>query len=547
MNETLETRLQIYGTAEPPEAVRRFEVGPLSFELRGGNLGHVSYGHTEVLRGIFYLVRDESWGTCPVQLGEIAVEQHFLPTGEERLDLSYRANAEHAGISLNWQARIEVTSNSIDFRVTAQPDADFRTNRTGFSVLHPIRGVAGKPLTVSHRDGRIMTTRFPERISPGQPFFDIQALEHRPAPGIRARVAFKGGKFEMEDQRNWGDASFKTYVGSLLDPWPYVLPANQEFTQSVSLSLEGAAPSAQPQTQDQSAVADHLPSYERPRIGLAITPEDAEPTLSNGKHLIALRPAFLTCYMDGSTDQAALRAYADLGKMTGLPITVELVLPARASADNEMGEAAQALQTAGLMPHTLVVTQAHDLKSWQPGATRPQGPSFEEMAKAARHFFPGLEIGGGMLSFFTELNRKRPPRNLFDFVTHSFCPIVHDAGDAAVMETLEALPDIFATARSFIGDTPYDLGPTTIAARMNPYGADLVPNPGNRRLCLSAKDPRQFATFAVDWNRGLIEAAARAGIRRLTLGGLCGPRGLLDEQMRPTPLYHFFKDLLAEP
>ncbi|MDQ0457651.1 hypothetical protein [Rhizobium paknamense] len=159
--------------------------------------------------------------------------------------------------------------------------------------------------------------------------------------------------------------------------------------------------------------------------------------------------------------------------MTGLPITVELVLPARASADNEMAQAAQALQTAGLMPHTLVVTQAHDLKSWQPGATRPEGPSFEEMAKAARHFFPGLEIGGGMLSFFTELNRKRPPRNLFDFVTHSFCPIVHDAGDAAVMETLEALPDIFATARSFIGDTPYDLGPTTIAARMTPMGQTL--------------------------------------------------------------------------
>ena len=33
----------------------------------------------------------------------------------------------------------------------------------------------------------------------------------------------EGNKFEMEDHRNWMDASYKTYVCSLLDPWPYTL------------------------------------------------------------------------------------------------------------------------------------------------------------------------------------------------------------------------------------------------------------------------------------------------------------------------------------
>ena len=33
----------------------------------------------------------------------------------------------------------------------------------------------------------------------------------------------EGDTFEMEDQRNWTDASYKTYVRPLALPWPYTL------------------------------------------------------------------------------------------------------------------------------------------------------------------------------------------------------------------------------------------------------------------------------------------------------------------------------------
>ena len=64
-----------------------------------------------------------------------------------------------------------------------------------------------------------------------------------------------------------------------------------------------------------------------------------------------------------------------------------------------------------------------------PPATRP--------AAAARKAFPGVTLGGGMLSYFTELNRKPAPRGVFDFITHTACPIVHAADDLSVMETLD--------------------------------------------------------------------------------------------------------------
>ena len=41
----------------------------------------------------------------------------------------------------------------------------------------------------------------------------------------------------MEDQRNWLDASFKTYSGSLLDSWPYSLKKGITYSQSVELKI----------------------------------------------------------------------------------------------------------------------------------------------------------------------------------------------------------------------------------------------------------------------------------------------------------------------
>ena len=52
----------------------------------------------------------------------------------------------------------------------------------------------------------------------------------------------EGDTFEMEDQRNWMDASYKTYVRPLALPWPYPIEQGRRFTQSVALTVEGALP-----------------------------------------------------------------------------------------------------------------------------------------------------------------------------------------------------------------------------------------------------------------------------------------------------------------
>ena len=64
------------------------------------------------------------------------------------------------------------------------------------------------------------------------------------------------------------------------------------------------------------------------------------------------------------------------------------------------------------------VSPAADRRSTLPGSAWPSCPPLAEIYRAARDAFPGLSIGGGVLSYFTELTRKRPTVDLLDFVSH---------------------------------------------------------------------------------------------------------------------------------
>ncbi len=65
-----------------------------------------------------------------------------------------------------------------------------------------------------------LLSRFPEEISPHQPFRDIRAMHWKITDSMEAHLYFEGDVFETEDQRNWTDASYKTYSTPLDQPYP---------------------------------------------------------------------------------------------------------------------------------------------------------------------------------------------------------------------------------------------------------------------------------------------------------------------------------------
>jgi hypothetical protein len=514
------------GAADPP--TRRLSAGKLSVELENGQLRYVRFGGVEALRGIAFLVRDENWGTYAPQIENLDVRETA-----ESFTVAYRAVCADKRQKLAFEARITGSSDgSLVFAATATPLTDFVTNRAGFVVLHPA-GLAGQKLRVTHADGSEEETRFPETISPAQPVFNIRALAHEAAPGLWATCRMEGDAFEMEDQRNWTDASYKTYVRPLALPWGYTLAKGSRHEQTVSLSFSGRAGSDSKGARNEAAVNLGADLVTRMLdLGVALPAEEAEETLGALSPLWAMRPSFLVCNVDlrDGVSLAKLAAYRQASEAVSARVVLELVIPDEPDPVASLAPIAAAVREAVLNLDSVVVSTAADLKSWQPGAPRPEKPTVEEVVSATRAAFPGVKLGGGMLSTFTELNRKRPKVELLDYVTHTTCSIVHAADDRSVMETLETLPAIIASTRAMIGDRSYRIGPSAIAARSNPYGKGLVDNPHNNRVCLTNHDPRQRGLFNAAWTLGYVAACGYGGVEALALGATTGPLGFIHRQ-----------------
>ncbi|NJR12419.1 hypothetical protein HC776_00565 [bacterium] len=118
----------------------------------------------------------------------------------------------------------------------------FKKNRIGFCVLHDA-SLAGQPCVIEHTDGRFITGQFPAEVAPHQPYLNVRAIEHT-VDGTKVNVRMEGDTFEMEDQRNWSDASYKTYCTILALPFPVVIEAGTTIQQTVTLSVIGSAQAA---------------------------------------------------------------------------------------------------------------------------------------------------------------------------------------------------------------------------------------------------------------------------------------------------------------
>ena len=515
------------GTEQPDAPGRILTAGPMQVEFDNGQLRYVRVNGVEVLRAIGFLVRDENWGTYTPKISALKIDQRA-----DSFSVSFHAVCSRSGQEIAYDARIEGSKEgNLEFSGTAVPKTDFLTARTGFVVLHPLTGVAACPVEVEHVDGRKIKDKFPAQVNPIQPFLNIRALTHEVSPGLKATVRMEGDTFEMEDHRNWTDASFKTYVRPLILPWPYSLKAGETVKQSISVTLHGKAGSGK-KAAGSGGVEVKLGAATRtalPPLGLGMPAEEIAHSVAHLDLLKLAAPKFLICHFDPRQKHGLkeLYGYRLLCEQSGAECVLEAVVESVDGFRKELQGLANLVKESGLRLSAIAVCPVGDLKSVLPGGPRPPAPPLEDLYAAARAAFPGIALGGGMFTFFTELNRKRPPAKLLDFVHNSTCPIVHAADDRSVMETLEAIPYQVTTARSYIGKTAYRIGPSAIGCRDNPHGATWTPNPDNLRVCLTKLEPRQRALFGAAWTLGYIATFARTDVQSIAMGALTGPLGVV--------------------
>ena len=241
---TSEERLT--GRLVPPAPTRSLRAGPIAVELDGVALRRARDGAGEVFQMIYFAVRDPAWSNVPMVVSDLSVDDG----PGDRFEVTFRVAHTGCGQDYAWDGRLRgAEDGSIELSMSGTTTTGLDYLRLGFCVLHGTRSFAGQPYRAS-LDGVAFEGRLPDVIgiqgwSDGtlhglmDPFDRISM--DRPA-GPAVDFVFGGDDFEMEDQRNFGDASFKTYSGPIARGGPYHLAPGETLEQSVRVGLvDGSA------------------------------------------------------------------------------------------------------------------------------------------------------------------------------------------------------------------------------------------------------------------------------------------------------------------
>jgi hypothetical protein len=544
-----------YGKDEPLPEQKMLRAGPLSLVYEAGDLRYIRFGNHEILRRIYVAIRDHNWDTIVPVLSNVQLE-----IGSDSFHVSYNVENKQGDIDFFWQGTITGDAQgTITFTMAGEACSTFRRNRLGFCILHPME-CAGVTCRIEHVDGSVETSDFPVLIGPQSfvdgaiqpvhPFSEMKAMTYQVQPGLQAEIRYEGDIFEMEDQRNWTDASYKTYCTPLRLPFPVEVKAGTKILQSVTLSLTGEIPDAQHVAAETAGLdfsVDPAVSRPLPRLGLGVASHGQPLSQRELERLKRLKLSHLRgeLRLFEPDYEARLRQATDEAGELGIPLELALFL-SDAAADELAAFANMLEQVKPSVWAWLIFHQAEKSTS-------------AKWVRLARDYLAAYDstakIGSGTNLFFTELNRDRPAVEIVDLVCYSLNPQVHAFDNLSLVETLEAQAATVASARKFCGDIPLAVSPVTLKMRFNPNATGPEPEPAPGELPPPV-DVRQMSLFGAGWTAGSLKYLAGSDVQSLTYYETTGWRGVMATEAGPSipdkfpslpgsvfPLYHVLADV----
>lgn len=526
---------------------RELCAGPLRMRFENGDLRYIQWGGREILRRVYAAVRDRNWETIPAQISNLKCEAQAAA-----FRISYDATHREREIDFVWRGEITGDeAGTIRFTFDGEARATFLRNRIGFCVLHPAE-LAGQPCRARYANGSEYATAFPELVAAEQPvraLHDLNAITHEVAPGLWAEVTFSGDLFEMEDQRNWIDASYKTFCTPLRLPFPLEISAGTRIKQSVELRLHGSpstvsAESAQVNQADQGIRLSRTEQrFALPPLGLGLGPHPL--SAREIEHLAKLKPAHLRADVklaEASVDELLARAHLTSQQLNA-PLEMALFLSENAAA--ELQSLVKWLRQ-----------QQPRVARWlifDTGAKSSAGRLLQLARQALQDY--GAPIGGGTNADFYQLNQFRPPADLMDFVAFSMNPQMHAFDDTSLIETLTVIPEPVRSARRYFDHLPVVVSPVTLKPRFNAVATEADSAPAPDQLPQQV-DVRQLSLFGAAWTLGAVKRLAESEATSITCFETTGWRGMMETeagsplpQQFPSlpgavfPLYHVLADV----
>lgn len=547
----LPVRVLYCGKDEPPPELIELRAGPLSLVYQDGDLRLVRLGQREILRRIYVAIRDRNWGTVLPRFSNFQKE-----VSGDAFCISYDVENKQGDIDFFWRGTIAGDSKgTITFCMDGTARSNFLRNRIGFCILHPIKECAGQACTIEKVDGSKVHGTFPLYIAPHQPFMDMRAICHEVSKGLWAEVRFEGDTFEMEDQRNWTDGSYKTYCTPLSLPYPAEAKTGTRISQTVTITLKGEIPSLRTEATKKPVVVAGagIPPRPMPRIGLGVASHDQALSPKAATRLRALNLGHLRVDLRLSQPEYESRLRRAALEAGELNVPLEVAVFLSDNAEQELKALRAAIEVAKPVLFAWLVFHVSEKSTT------------EKWIKLARKYLGDYNskamIGAGTNAYFVELNRNRPPIEVLDLVNYSINPQVHAFDDVSLVETHEGQAATVDSAREFVAGLPLSISPVTLKPRFNPDATGPEPElrPGE---IPPQVDVRQMSLFGAGWTAGSIKYLSESrcvcerGVCNITYYETTGWRGVMElESGSPLPdkfqslpgsvfpLYHVLADV----
>ena len=522
------------------ESYTRLTSGDLELYYSDGEIRHLRAGPVRVINAIYTAVRDRNWGTL-----EADTESELVDQKKNGFQIKTILNFRDGSELFKARITIEARQNHLTYQMEGIALSGFNKNRIGICILHPVSECRGKSIKVIHTDGSSTLGLFPEEISAVQPFKNISGIQCYPSGSIRTRLNLKGDIFEMEDQRNWTDHSYKIYSTPLEDPFPVYIEKGTKILQSMDMDVESTGPLPVKKQEGQGALKiDPSITLPLPAIGISRKPGDKGiSTIEAGMlEKIGFGHYRADLYLSDDRWKETFGSVVEEHRVLGWPL--ELALHFGTDPGGELEAFLGCYRDSSVPLRQILLYDQGHLSDEEMLAT---------VVPRLRDPFPGIPIGGGTDAYFAELNRNPPAREWLDFVTFTICPQVHASDTPTLIENIGTQEDVVRNAENLTG-LPVSVPAVTLKQRFNVVATDQ-----NRTgPPFPEYDARQNTPFTAAWTLGSLKQLGLAGARSITYFESVGPGGIIgletpagqpvekENILHPYPVYHIFRTILEK-
>jgi D-apionolactonase len=477
-------------------------IGDWGMVLTGHGLEHLSFRGDVVVPRVFFSVRDQSWRSPAVPMTYGTTSSGTTPGGE----IDFRASVE--GYPLQVSGSVVGSGPSLTIRFRLEVGADVDVSRAGPCVLHYVLP-AGETITTD-LPGRRWEVKVDATISSRPITSGYRVLTY--SVGLtRLTIQFDGALFEMEDQRNWTDNTFKSYTPPLSDARP--LHLHEALAYTIRFSAESSRPRPAPLLPSvvRPTFAVRAPrratrTCSLPELGLAHPGGSSNPALVSA--LGELQPAFVHVLADLSDAGWQGRFKADL--LTISRLGSRAVVTVDCPPEQRQDLCAVAEISAGVVDTAFLFDRGQSVTS-------------DDLADAARVSFEGtgVRVGAGARGHFASLNRVGRVPEAAEVVGVPLAAAAHDDDRRAVTSGLNSYPQIFRQVRRIAAGRAIYAGPVGFAPTFDswsPAGLEL-----GVREAWARGHPKDRSVFAAAWTVAVISALGALGVERVCISGAIAP------------------------